>query len=189
MLRNPFTNHSIRSMNTSEHDVNPVGSPKERDTLKADIDSLYQLSRKGLLGILLFLAASAAALNSRELTLSGSVSPALMVQLASTPPVILVNIIFGASTISSLIIIAGRIYFNLRPGNIWTHFWFRVSFYFLYFIADSLNEHFYVVFISGLSVLSLQHYNIFNYCTRAIEKKMDIWDNLSNCDDIGLTEK
>lgn len=185
MLRNLFTNHAI----ASESGVNPVGFPKERDALKADIDGLYQLSRKGLLGILLFLGASAAALNFRELTLTGTVSPDQMELLASTPPVILVNIIFGASTISSLIIIAGRIYFNLRPGNIWTHFWFRVSFYFLYFIADSLNEHFYVVFISGMSVLALQHYNIFNYCTKAIEKKMDIWDNLSGCDDRGFTGK
>lgn len=185
MLRKLFTNYAI----ASESGVNPVDSPKELDALKADIDGLYQLSRKGLLGILLFLAASAAALNFRELTLTGTVSPDLMELLASTPPVILVNIIFGASTISSLIIIAGRIYFNLRPGNIWTHFWFRVSFYFLYFIADSLNEHFYVVFISGMTVLALQHYNIFNYCTKAIEKKMDIWDNLSGCDDRGLTGK
>ena len=185
MIRNLFTNHAI----ASESGVNPVGSPKERDTLKADIDGLYQLSRKGLLGIFLFLAASASALNFRELTLTGTMSTDLMELLASTPPLILVNIIFGASTISSLIIIAGRIYFNLRPGNIWTHFWFRVFFYFLYFIANSLNEYFYVVFISGLAVLALQHYNIWNYCTRSIEEKQDAWDNMSNCDSRGLTEK
>lgn len=189
MLLNLNTSNTFRSMFASESGENPVGSSTNRDNLKADIDGLYKLSRKGLLGILLFLAASAVALNYRELTLSGSVTPAMMEQLASTPPVILVNIIFGASTISSLIIIGGRIYFNLRPGNIWTHFLFRIAFYFLYFIADSLNEHFYVVFISGLTVLALQHYNIFNYCTRAIEKKMDVWESLSNCDNRGLTGK
>lgn len=189
MLRNLLTSDAIRSMLPHERGADSVDSSTVRNTLKADIDGLYRLSRKGLLGIFFFLAASAAALHYRELTLSGSLPPALMEQLAPTPPVILVNVVLGVSTICSLIFIAGRIYHNRRPGNIWTHLWFRLFFYILYFIADSLNEHFYIVFISGLAVLALQHYHIFNYCSRAIEVKMDAWDNLSACDNRGLTGK
>lgn len=188
MLRNLFTT-AVSSTSASEPGKLHVDQAGERVSLQADIDDLYRLSRKGLLGIFIFLAASATALYFRELTLSGSVSPAFMELLASTPPVILVNIVFGASTISSLIMIAGRIHDDREPGNIWTHLWFRVFFYLLYFIVDSLNEHFYVVFISGLAVLALQHYNIWNYCSRAIEVKLDAWDNLSDCNGRGLTGK
>ncbi|MGD0586160.1 MAG: hypothetical protein ABSA86_10385 [Oryzomonas sp.] len=153
----------------------------EKKIIETDIDELYSLSRKGLWSIFIFLAASALALHFRELTLSGSLPAGLMDQLGPTPPVLLINIVLGVSTICSLIVISGRLYENRRPGNSWMHLSFRVFFYFLYFISNSLNDYFYVVFISGLVVLALQHYNVWNYSSRTIESKMDVWGNL-DCD-------
>jgi hypothetical protein len=154
----------------------------DRNNLKADIDGLYRLSRTGLWSIFLFLAASAVALHFRDLTLSGSLPAGLMEQLGPAPPVVLVNVVLGVSTLCSLIAIVGKIHENRRPGNTWVHLWFRLFFYLLYFISNSLNEYFYVVFISGLAVLSLQHYNVWNYCSRAIESKMGVWDSMTACD-------
>jgi hypothetical protein len=150
--------------------------------IKSDIDELYSLSRKGLWSIFIFLAASALALHFQELTLSGSLPAGLMDQLGPTPPVILVNIVLGISTICSLIVIAGRILEGRRPGNSWIHLSFRLFFFILYFISNALNDYFYVIFISGLAVLALQHYNVWNYCSRAIDLKTDVWGNLTSCD-------
>jgi hypothetical protein len=127
-----------------------------------------------LWGLLIFLGVSALALYFRDHTLTGTLPPGLMEQLGPMPPVFLINIVLGVSTLCSLIIIAGRLYSRSKPGNTWTHLWFRLAFYGLYFMADSLDSYFNMVFISSLSVLALQHYNFWNYYLRIIEKRINI---------------
>jgi hypothetical protein len=142
---------------------------RHNQSADATIDDLYNNSRSGLWGLFIFLAASAIALYFIEHSLAGSLPANIMDQLGSTPPTILINCVFGASTISSLISIAGRIYHDREPGKTSTHMMFRVFFYLLYFISGALGDYFNVVFISGLVVLGLQHYNVWNYYMRAIE--------------------
>ncbi len=142
-------------------------------TIGATMDDLYSKSRSGLLGVFLFLGASVCALYFSERSLANSLPTDIMEMLGSTPPVLLVNCVFGASTFSALISIGGRIYHNLEPGKTSTHLWFRVFFYLLYFISGALSSYYDVVFISGLVVLGLQHYNVWNYYQRAIEKIAD----------------
>jgi hypothetical protein len=182
MLRHLFTAKRGKSRSGVPGGMGGLAVPSSGlDTLKVDIDGLYCLSRKGLWSIFFFLAASALALHFRGLTLSGSLPAGLMEQLGPTPPVMLVNAVLGVSTICSLIAIAGKIHENRRPGNTWVHLGFRMFFYLLYFIANSLDEYFYVVFISGLAVISLQHYNVWNYCSRAIESRMDAGGGMTAC--------
>jgi len=138
-------------------------------TSDAHLDELYSNARGGLRGVLIFLVASALAFYFKEQSLTGSLPAHTMDLLGSTPPVILVNCVFGASTLSSLILIGGRIFNNREPGNTATHLWFRVFFYLLYFTSGALGDYFNMVFISGLVVLGLQHYNVWNYFMRAIE--------------------
>jgi len=103
--------------------------------MEVSIDDLYINSRSGLRGLFFFLGVSVIALFYIEQSLTGSVTADVMEQLGSVPSVILINCVFGASTISSLICIAGKIYFGLEPGKTSIHLWFRVIFYLLYFIS------------------------------------------------------
>ena len=151
-------------------------------TINAEIDRLYICSRKGLWGLAIFLVASIVAFQFRDQTLTGCLSSAFREQLGPAPPEILIDILQVVSTFSSLILIAGKIYDGRVPGNTWMHLGFRLVFFPLYFMADSLGAHFDFVFVSGLVVLALQHYNIWNYASRAIEKKMTVWDQLNACD-------
>ena len=170
MLRNQLITANIKRSNASCGNVgNASSSDQHTQSVEATIDDLYINSRSGLWGVLIFLAASATALYFNELSLAGSLPANIMDRLGSTPPTILVNCVFGASTISSLISIAGRIYHDREPGKTSTHLGFRVFFYLLYFISGDLANYFNVVFISGLVVLGLQHYNVWNYYMRAIE--------------------
>ncbi|OGT97522.1 MAG: hypothetical protein A2079_04795 [Geobacteraceae bacterium GWC2_48_7] len=136
---------------------------------EATIDDLYRHLRSGLWGLLIFLGTSVIAFYFNKHSLAGSLPADIMELLGSTPPVFLINCVFGASTLSSLISIGGRIYHSREPGKTSTHLWFRVFFYLLYFISGALSDYFNVVFISGLVVLGLQHYNVWNYYMRAIE--------------------
>jgi hypothetical protein len=183
MLRNLlFTTHAKRPNTPSGNGSN--GCTVYQHTLSADatIDNLYKNSRSGLRGVLIFLAASAIAFYFNEHSLAGSLPTNIMVQLGSTPPVFLINCVFGASALSSLISIAGKIYYNREPGKTSTHLWFRVFFYLLYFISGALGDYFSVVFISGLVVLGLQHYSVWNYYMRAIELSTDKCNSMNTFD-------
>jgi hypothetical protein len=174
MLRNLLvTAHGKRPNASSGNGSNGSAAYQHNQTVEATIDDLYNNSRSGLWGVFIFLVASAIALYFNEHSLAGSLPPNIMEQLGSTPSVLLVNCVFGASTISSLISISGRIYYGREPGKTSTHLCFRVFFYLLYFISGALGDYFNVVFISGLVVLGLQHYNVWNYYMRAIEINTD----------------
>lgn len=183
MLRDPpVAVHGKRPNTPSGNGINGRAAHQHDQTVEATIDDLYKNSRSGLRGLLIFLGASAIALYFNEHSLVGSLPANIMEQLGSTPPVILINCVFGASTLSSLISIAGRIYYNRKPGKTSTHLYFRVFFYLLYFISGALGDYFNVVFISGFVVLGLQHYNVWNYYTRAIEITAEKADSMNTYD-------
>ena len=172
-----FTSDGKRPEAALENSIN--GSASQQDNNEANIYDLYHHLFSGLWGLLLFLCASAVALYFNEQSLAGSIPADIMEQLGSTPSVILVNCVFGASTVSSLIIIGGRIYHDLKPGKTSTQLWFRMFFYLLYFISGALGDYFNVVFISGLVVLGLQHYNVWNYYMRAIEINTEKYNGIN----------
>lgn len=179
MLRNLFaTTFEKQQKNSSGNGINNMAHQHKYNS-ELTIDDLHNNSRSGLWGLLLFLCASVIASYFSEHSLASSLPAGIMDQLGSTPPVFLINCVFGASTLSSLIIIAGRIYNDREPGKTSTHMWFRVFFYILYFISGAMGNYFNMVFISGLVVLGLQHYNVWNYYMRAIEASTEKCNGLS----------
>jgi len=173
---------------SAEPAANHRESPLMQQNIEADIERLFTCSRKGLWALGIFLAASIVAFQCRDLSLTGCLSATVREQLGPAPPDLLIDILQLVSTFSSLVLIAGNSYDAREPGNSWTpgniraHLGFRLVFFPLYFIADSLAAHFDFVFVSGIVVLALLHYNIWNYSSRAIEKKLTMWDQLSACD-------
>ena len=179
MLRNLFATFGNKSKESLKNNIDNSSGHQNNNPSEENIEDLYINSRSGLWGVLIFLTASAIALYFSKNSLAGSLPANIMEQLGSTPPVFLINCVFGASTLSSMIIIAGRIYNDREPGKTSTHLWFRVFFYLLYFISGALGEYFNVVFISGLVVLGLQHYNVWNYYMQAIELNLDKCNSLN----------
>lgn len=158
----------------ANHDESRTDWQQKKEHILASISALYALSRNGLWGLLLFLAASALALYYQDYSLTGSLPAEIREMLGAAPPVVLVDALLAVSTLSSLIIIAGRVHDWRPPGNTWGHLGFRLMFYGLYFITDAMTEHVYAVFISGLAVLTLQHYHVWNYTARAIERQREL---------------
>jgi uncharacterized BrkB/YihY/UPF0761 family membrane protein len=182
MLRNLlFSSHGKQNKTSSDNGSSHNAVPHHNHIVEETIDDLYNNSRGGLRGLLLFLGASVIALYFSEHSLAGSLPANIMEQLGSIPPVFLVNCVFGASTFSSLILIAGRIYHDREPGKTSTHLSFRVFFYLLYFISGALGDYFNVLLISGLVVLGLQHYNVWNYYLRAIDICAEKCNSVNTC--------
>jgi len=180
MLQNlTVTTGSKISRNASKKNLNDNPSFRFNPTLESAIDGLFVKSRSGLRGLLIFLGASIFALYFNEQSLAGILPTIIMEHLGSAPSVVLINCVFGASTLSSLISIAGKIYHGKEPCKTSTHLLFRLAFYLLYFISGALIDYFNMVFISGLVVLGLQHYNVWNYYLRAIAINTVDYDNLN----------
>jgi len=180
MLRNLLVTTDSKIPKTVSESSGKDSTPNRLDNaIAATIDNLYINSRSGLRGLLIFLGASVFALYFNEQSLAGVVPANIMEQLGSAPSVTLINCVFGASTLSSLISIAGKIFHDKEPGKTSTHLFFRLSFYLLYFISGALSDYFNVVFISGMVVLGLQHYNVWNYYLKAIEINTAGCDNMN----------
>ena len=162
------------------HDTNRTNEVAIPDKINRGIDELHVFSRKGLWGMFLFLAASVLAFTFQDQSLTSILPPEFRECLGMTPPVLLIDMVLVVSTICSLILISVRIYDGREPDrNWWPHLGFRVSFYLLYFIADSLSGRIDIVFMTGIAVLALQHYHIWNYANKAIELKTSVWERLA----------
>lgn len=147
--------------------------------IRNDIDKLCVKSREGLWGLLIFLTVSVMIFSFRDQGITSCLDPGFRASLGPAPPLFLVNILMGISIFSSLVLIGGRVFHGWEPGNTWTHLFFRLLFYLLYFIVDSLSDYYHAVFISGLVVLALQHYNIWSYASKAITDKLTVEESLA----------
>ncbi len=142
------------------------------------VDELHKKSRGGLWGILLYLAASIIAYHFRDLSLASVVSAKTMQMLGPVPPLFMANIVLWISTCSALIIIAGRLYHSTEPSSTLSHLGFRIGFYILFFVVGGLGQAVNTLFISGLVVMALQHYNVFHYFSNAIENDFTAYSRL-----------
>lgn len=133
------------------------------------LHDLYMRSRSGLWGLFIYLTASVLAYFFRDQSLATVLPLHIMQMLGPVPPVFIAYCALWVSTLSSLTIIAGRLYHSTKPSSTTTHLLFRIAFFVLFFIVGGLAQHINAIFISGLVVLALQNHNVFNYYSKMIE--------------------
>ncbi|MBW4055861.1 MAG: hypothetical protein HIU83_10780 [Proteobacteria bacterium] len=142
------------------------------------LTDLYGRSHMGLCGICIYLAVSLFAFHFREQSLTGILPSDLMHKLGAVPPVFMAVGLMWVSTVSALTVISGRLYHRTPPSGTTSHVAFRIGFFVLFFVVGGLGRYVNEIFISGLVVLTLQHYNVYNYYMRKIEKKLIIRNDL-----------
>ncbi|MDD2308566.1 MAG: hypothetical protein PHH91_03195 [Desulfuromonadaceae bacterium] len=142
------------------------------------LTDLYGRSYIGLCGICIYLAVSMIAFHFREQSLTGILPSDLMNKLGTVPPVFMAVGLMWVSTISALTVIIGRLYHGTPPSGTTSHVAFRIGFFVLFFLIGGLGQYINEIFISGLVVLTLQHYNVYTYYMQKIEKKFIIGGGL-----------
>lgn len=133
------------------------------------LNLLYSKSRSGMWGMFIYLLISAFAYHFKEQSLATILPADVMSSLGAVPPVFMASCILWLSTISALIIIAGRLYHGTKPSATIVHLSFRAAFYLLFFTVGGLSQCYNTIFISGIIVMTLQHYNVLAYYTKRIE--------------------
>lgn len=164
----PGMPHSSRERweNTSE-------SHRRREEVLRHLDRLYALSRRGLWRLFLFLLISVAALCSRDSDLLSMVPENLRPIIGAPPPVGLIHLVLAISTVSALILLAGRTTGDARPGPGWLQFGLSSFFYPLYAGSNALNEAFPAIFAAGLIVLTLEHFTNWSHTCKLIREEKE----------------
>ncbi len=152
-----------------------------RLNILANIDALHARSRQGLWGIAAFILISIGALLCRDLSILEACPEPLREILGCTPPAFMIHIILAISTISALILIAGRMESGVEPGSIWSQLLYRSIFYLVYFLSDVLAAGFAPIFLCGLSVLLFEYFHIWRTSASSIReereqlRKLSLW--------------
>ncbi|KAF0214765.1 MAG: hypothetical protein FD174_4309 [Geobacteraceae bacterium] len=154
-------------------------SRQYRETILDNINTLHALSRRGLWGVAAFLLISIIALLCRDINILETFPENIRVILGCAPAPYLIHAVLAVSTISALIIIAGRVGNEAEPGSIWSQLGHRSAFYLFYFFSNALDKSFMVTFLAGLTVLLLEHYHIWSHYSRVIQKEKELLKKLS----------
>ncbi len=176
MLRN-----LLKTSTTSKTQNNNILNSNHLDNNKLKtVDELHRHSRGGLWGILFYLAASIVAYHFRDQSLASVLPADIMQKLGAVPPVFMAAATLWISTFSSLSIISGRLFHSTTPSNTITHVAFRIGLFALFFMVGGLSQYINELFVSGLIVVALQHYNVSSYYTNAIEAEFGNCSALKN---------
>lgn len=144
-----------------------------------DLDILYRNSRSGLWGICIYLAVTLLAICCKDQCLASVLPPHLMQKLGAVPPVFMAVAVLWISTLSALTVICGRLFHGTEPASTRSQVAFRVGFYILFFVVGGLGQWFNELFVSGLVVLTLQHYSVSSYYMRIIDMNLAVCSSLS----------
>jgi hypothetical protein len=152
-----------------------AGISEHRERIMATIANHGALSRRGLWGMLMFIAFSGLSLQLRGVDMFAGLSDPMLRILGSAPPAILIHAVLAVSTVSSLIIALGRLQEGEVPAASWGRTLagvaFRSIFYLFYAVAGVLETTFPIVFAAGMIVLSSEYLVTWRYAGKVIKEE------------------
>ena len=93
--------------------------------------------------------------------------------LGHPPPVNLISALLILYIFSAIILILGRMMSGSGQASGVGHAGYLAGFYFFYHFSGTLPENFWAVFVAGLTILGLESYHIWIYCSEEIEKERE----------------
>lgn len=142
-----------------------------REDIRKSIELVQFHTRKGLWGFVFFLSASLVSWSIADYDLAGPVLPGTQILLDPDLFLMMIDGVFAVSTISDLILIAGRLNDGTRPARIWQHVGFRTIFYLFYLLGGLLPLRFFAVFFAGVLVIGFEQAVLYLYAARIIREE------------------
>jgi len=139
--------------------------------INLEIRRLHRLCNRGLWGLALFVLISICAQQARYLP---PLSTEVRNMLGAAPPVKLISIALVVYSFSALILILSRMMGGTDSYRGWSHLGYLSGFYLFYYYAEVLPENFWAVFAAGITILSLEYYSIWTYCSDAIRTEREL---------------
>ena len=142
-----------------------------RETL-ANIRKLQRKFTIELLAAALFLLLSIAALS--DFAFFPSFDENIRAVLGSPPSVNMISSVLLLYIFSAILLILSRMMSGSGKYSGIGHVGYLAGFYFFYHFSGKLPENFWAVFAAGVTVLGLEGYHLWIYCSEEIEREREV---------------
>ncbi|MDD2899527.1 MAG: menaquinol oxidoreductase [Desulfuromonadaceae bacterium] len=141
-----------------------------RQEIQQEIHRLDRVSTRGLIALALFLAVSMCAWWGYAFLPDPETVTAL---LGSPPSARIISSALLIYTFSALLLSLSRMTAGIEHLNSFSHVGFLAGFYLFYYFGKTLEENYWAIFGSGLTILGVESYRIWNYCAENCAKKKE----------------
>jgi hypothetical protein len=147
-----------------------------RLAVQKKIHQLRSMANRGLWAMALFLVVSIAALDN--FSFLPPLPEHIRELLGAAPPAIMISGLLILYSFSSLVLILARMIGDSTSHGGFYHVAYLTGFYCFYNLAGSLEDNFWAVFAAGATILSLEAYHLWTWCSRQISTELEELDNL-----------
>ena len=139
----------------------------QQDILK-EIAHFKSVSNRGLWALSLFLLVSMTAWGD----FSFLVLPDSVLKVLGKPPSTqAISILLIIYTFSAIMLSLSRMMAGVEHKSSYCHVGYLTIFYLFYHFAKTLDENYWAVFGAGITILAVESYRIWSYCSEMIAKK------------------
>jgi hypothetical protein len=140
-------------------------TPQENEKIRR----LKARASHGLYSMALFIALSIGAV--RDFDFLPSLPPKIHALLGHPPSANMISTALLLYSFSAIVLILSRMMSGSGSFGGFTQVAYLAGFYFFYHFSGGMEENFWAVFAAGMTILSLESYQVWNFCTEEIKKE------------------
>ena len=161
----------IRPGKQEEPDFRDNPERIRKETLE-NIRSLHNKATSELLATALFLLLSIAALT--DFSFFPTLPEQIRAALGKPPSANMISAVLLLYVFSAIILILSRMMSGSGQYSGIAHVGYLSGFYFFYHFSGKLPENFWAVFAAGVTILGLENYHLWIYCSEGIEREREV---------------
>lgn len=141
---------------------------KLQQEIKAEIKRLNTFSNRGLWAFSLFMIICMLAWNNFAML---PLPDTIVEKLGRPPSPYYVSILLLLYTFSAIILSLSRMMGGIEHKSSFCHVGYLTGFFFFYYVSKGLDDNYWAVFGSGITILGVESYRIWSFCNEAVAKK------------------
>ena len=158
-------------MGTDQTDNIPAECREDADSLIRELGRettrLNRMSLRGVLALALFIVVSALAWRGFPFLPSPDTVTAV---LGAPPSSRMISVALLIYTFSAIVLSLARMASGIEHRSSFGHVGFLAGFFLFYFFGKSLDDNFWAVFGAGITVLGVESYRIWSYCSDGVNR-------------------
>lgn len=141
--------------------------------LKADVKRLTRFSNRGLWAFSLFILVSLTAWQDFPIL---PLPDTVVAALGAPPPAHIISMVLLFYTFSAIILSLSRMTAGIEHKSSFCHVGYLTGFFLFYHFAKALDDNFWAVFGSGVTILAVESYRIWSFSRDALSRKAEQLD-------------
>jgi len=135
-----------------------------------EIARLRRFSNRGLWATSLFLLVSTLAWRDFPLL---PLPDRVVAALGAPPPPQIISVVLIIYTFSAIMLSLSRMMGGIEHRSSFCHVGYLTGFFLFYHFAKALDENYWAVFGAGVTILAVESYRIWSFCSELIAKKQE----------------